>query len=93
MPHQSLTLRSGAPPLAERCAYLVRLLNEFGLLTEDEYAPAVAQIETIVAKQLMVARTNRAPSRSWMFADADEMGVFCLDVGVEAGCDEGWHVE
>jgi hypothetical protein len=27
------------------------------------------------------------------FSDADEMCVFCLDVWVEAGCDEGGHVE
>lgn len=44
------------PALAERVDYMVGLLNEFGLLTEDEFGPAVTQIESIVAKRLKVAR-------------------------------------
>ncbi len=44
------------PALAERITYIVGLLNEFGQLTDSEYASAVAQIESIIAKRLMVAR-------------------------------------
>jgi hypothetical protein len=44
------------PALAERIAYMVGLLNEFGLLNDDEYAAAVTQIEGVIAKRLTVAR-------------------------------------
>lgn len=44
------------PALAERFDYMVGLFNEFGLLSEEEYGLAVAQLETIVVKRLMVAR-------------------------------------
>ncbi len=44
------------PALAERINYMVGLLNEFGLLNEDEFSAAVAQIETVIVKRLKVAR-------------------------------------
>jgi hypothetical protein len=44
------------PALAERIDYMVGLLNQFGLLNEDEHSAAVTQVEDVIAKRLMVAR-------------------------------------